>query len=102
MDEKEVMLAIGERVRNARRRKKWNQTKLGKEVGMSMNGIAMLERGEAKPRVDTLMKLAAVLDADYGYIVTGREAPRDINTMDLDELRDNRDWFEFKIRERGD
>ena len=69
MDER--MAEIGERIRSARRKKKLSQTNFGKIVGRSMNGMAMIERGEADPPVGLLMRIAEALDEDFGFLVTG-------------------------------
>jgi transcriptional regulator with XRE-family HTH domain len=88
---------VGERIRALRRRKKLSQTAFGKIVGRSMNGMAMIERGEADPPIGLLLKIADALETDWEFIVTGyvkefnarslTEADLDALTLKLDERR---------------
>jgi transcriptional regulator with XRE-family HTH domain len=84
MDER--MAEIGERIRAARRRKKISQTRFGKIVGRSMNGMAMIERGEADPPVGLLMRIAEALEEDFEFLVTGRRKARIIANLSEEEL----------------
>ena len=56
-------MAIGDRIRTARRRARMSQEELARRAGMSLNGVAQLEQGErTDPHVSTLNKLAKALD----------------------------------------
>lgn len=68
------IIAIGERIRVARQRKRLSQTELGRLVGYSMNGIGNIERGESDPKFSVLNKLAEALDLD---LLEGSEWPMD-------------------------
>jgi len=57
-----LLLTLGERIQNARRRQKLSQTELGKRVGISTNGLSAIERGAADARVSTVAKIAEGLD----------------------------------------
>ena len=66
---KQIMLEVGNRIREARKKKDLTQTELGMEIGYSMNGIAKIERGESDPKLSSLLKIAAALDLDIDYVV---------------------------------
>ena len=86
MDER--MADIGERIRAARRKKKISQTRFGKLIGRSMNGMAMIERGEADPPVGLLMRIAEALEEDFEFLVTGRRKPQSFEDLSTEELQD--------------
>lgn len=102
MEKKELMTAIGERIRNGRRRKNLSQTNLAKEIGASMNGIAMIERGEVDPRVGTLAKIAEALGDDLNYIITGYRTTRVVAQMPEQELRELARAFRDEVQRRDD
>ena len=66
---KEVLLKVGDRIREGRRKKDLTQTELGIEIGYSMNGIAKIERGESDPKLSSLLKIASALNLDIDYLV---------------------------------
>ena len=82
MDTKEELMQIGERIRAYRRRRKLNQTELGKLIGYSMNGIAKIEQGNSDPKFSSLLKIADALGVSIKSLVTNEvtlidfESPR--------------------------
>ncbi len=48
-----------------------SQEQLGFEAGMHRTAIGLLERGARVPRIDTLIKLATVLDIDPRDLLEG-------------------------------
>ena len=47
-----------------------SQSALGKLLGMKQPAIARLEAGETEPRLETLMRLSAVLGEDFSVDIT--------------------------------
>ncbi len=61
MTESPQMLdGVGRAVRDARRKRRWSQTKLGDEAGVSRPTIARIERGD-DVSVTTLAKVTAAV-----------------------------------------
>jgi ribosome-binding protein aMBF1 (putative translation factor) len=54
---------LGKKVREAREARGWSQAQLAARVGISQPAIARLELGSTEPRVSTLHRIAAALDA---------------------------------------
>lgn len=54
----------GERIRQIRLSKGMTQTELGKRCGMADSRIGVYERGENKPKPETLNRIATALDVD--------------------------------------
>ena len=58
MDQK----AIGKRIKSAREEKGLTQEQLAEQVNLSPMHISVIERGNKLPRLETLIKIANVLD----------------------------------------
>ena len=61
------------KVRQIRESKNMTQETLSLKIGVSRSTIAMWESGQAKPRADTLIKLAAVLGCTVDELLKGDE-----------------------------
>ena len=68
MEEKEinkVQKKLGATIRKIREEKdQYSQSKLAVEIGMSVNQVARIERGETNPTVKTLTLIAIALKVD--------------------------------------
>jgi transcriptional regulator with XRE-family HTH domain len=52
---------FGDAVRAARKRMKLSQTELAQRCGMHLNTVSLVERGQADPRLSTLLALSQTL-----------------------------------------
>ncbi|UUW08644.1 helix-turn-helix transcriptional regulator [Flavobacterium plurextorum] len=68
MEEKElhnIQIKLGATIRKIREEKDgYSQSKLAFEIGMSVNQVARIERGETNPTVKTLTLIAKALTVD--------------------------------------
>jgi len=64
--------AIGERIRYQRKLKSITQEKLAEMADISTSFAGHLERGEKKPSLETIMKIAEILDMDLNYLLSGK------------------------------
>lgn len=62
-------IAFGNRVRAARERLGITQEDLAARVGMSPSHMSIVERGVKVPRMDTVVKLANVLEVSADYLL---------------------------------
>jgi transcriptional regulator with XRE-family HTH domain len=70
-------MAIGDRIREVRNRAQMSQEELARRAGMSLNGVAILERGVRKdPHVSTLSKLAEALDVPVIELLEETSSPK--------------------------
>ena len=53
---------LGRRIRSIRKEMRLKRAEFARMVGMSMEAIGLIERGEAAPRIDTLHKIASNLN----------------------------------------
>ena len=88
-----VLKEIGLRI--ARRRKELNMTqeKLAEQMGVSIQLISNLERGNKAIRIDNLIKLSGTLRVSTDYILTGKK----VETAGLLEKFDQLSEQDYRI-----
>lgn len=62
-------MLLGQRLLATRKQKKLSQSALGKLAGTSGDVIGRYERGDIKPSIDVVVKLAEVLEVSIDYLV---------------------------------
>lgn len=63
--------AIGQFVRNERKKKRMSQTELSEQMGVSRSWVAMMESGKMpNPRLSTIHKIATALGREPADIVS--------------------------------
>ncbi len=65
--------AMGQRIRQRRRELRLTQERLAEYADISAAFVGHLERGEKTPSVETLARLAEVLDVSLDFLVFGRK-----------------------------
>lgn len=56
---------IGNLVRRARKRRGWNQTRLGEMAGLRQETISLIENGNPATKLDTILAVLAALDLEF-------------------------------------
>lgn len=70
---------IGRRIRDARRKLGWNQTRLAEAAGLKQPTISAAESGSDTIGKDALRRIARVVREDVGYLLEGaRSVPREL------------------------
>jgi transcriptional regulator with XRE-family HTH domain len=73
---------IGDRLRYVREYRGMNQTELSEALDSTQSMLSNLETDASrKPSAPTLLKIAAVLQCNADWILTGRGDPFEINTI---------------------
>lgn len=62
MDMEEIYKAIGRKIRQKRKAKKWTQEKFGELVGILPEYVSRIERGIGHPSLELLYSMAEVLE----------------------------------------
>lgn len=62
---------IGERIREARKRKEWSQAKLSEKIDVAVVYISRIERGDAQINLKRLAQVAKALDVSMSELLTG-------------------------------
>lgn len=65
------MGTIGERLRRARKNRKVTQVELAQRTGVAHSTVVRIERGQAKPRIETVWALAEALGVDPKWLAFG-------------------------------
>jgi|RhiMetdeSRZDD1v2_1073273.scaffolds.fasta_scaffold19106_17 transcriptional regulator with XRE-family HTH domain len=60
---------LGDRIRMHRARLHLSQGALGKKIGLSTNGVSLIENGEVDPRVSIVAAIADVLGVSMDYLL---------------------------------
>ena len=68
---------IGERIKEARRKKGWSQERLSEEIDVAVAYISRIERGGSQVNLKRLAQISKVLDTSIEFFITGSatEAP---------------------------
>lgn len=69
----DIDMALHDNIKQLRELKQWSQEEMAGYVNMSKNGYAKIERGESKPNLDRLKKIAQVLDIDLIELIQSEE-----------------------------
>lgn len=69
------MESINKRVRRTRRDLDITQKELAEKSGVSFQAINRIERGKAKPQLETVAKLADALGVDLKWLIAGDGVP---------------------------
>jgi transcriptional regulator with XRE-family HTH domain len=69
-----TMETIGDRLRGARKARKVTQMELAMRTRIAHSTLVRIERGQAKPRLETLWKLAEALEVDPKWLAFGDKA----------------------------
>lgn len=67
--------ALGERIKHARKEKKLTQADLAEECSLSTSYVGHVERGSRIPSIETLFKIATVLDVSLDALVFDSTIP---------------------------
>jgi len=64
-----VSLRVAQLLQQARERKGVSMTRLAQNAGLSQQMVSYVERGLRNPTLDTLLRVAAVLEVDLSEII---------------------------------
>lgn len=67
-------MTIGERIKEARKQKGMTQKQVADKCGMADSNLRAYELGKAKPKIETLQRIADALETHIGHLM-GTETP---------------------------
>lgn len=70
MDDVELRLCLGKRIKSLRRLAHITQVQMAEQVNLSVNYISEIETGTASPTLKTLLKLAQALHVEVKELFT--------------------------------
>ena len=90
--EKETRIAIGRNISRLRKKRGLSQKELAEKIGIGFPNISYIENGKYAPRLNTLIKLSKVLNAEmYEFFILDRHLAKEnvkqtlFNALDEDE-----------------
>ncbi len=72
---------FGEKIREIRERKKITLREVAQKAGFSESLISQIERNKVSPAIDTLLKIADILDIDLDYLFSDFKKERAVNLV---------------------
>lgn len=79
-------MSVGSRIRKLRLEKGMDQGELARAAKIKQSTLSDLERGDSqRPRGDTLVRLAAILQVDQEWLMTGEGLPTPREAPGIDE-----------------
>ena len=70
------MDTIGQRLRRARKERAVTQVELAERTGVAHSTVVRIERGQARPRIETVGRFAEALGMDPKWLAFGDEPER--------------------------
>ena len=64
---------IGDRVKEARNAKGWNQPELAERMGVSTQTVGSIERGAKGTKLSNFIKLCEILEVSADYLLFGKK-----------------------------
>lgn len=77
---------VGQKIKRLRKEKKMTAKKLAHDAGISVGMLSLLENGSTSGSVETLRKIAKVLNTTLAHIFTDDDAPARNNTVDNEAM----------------
>lgn len=74
-------MKLGEKIRKLRQLRGLTQKELAKRAGLSELSIVLYEKGDRRPRVDVIAKIAKALDVSVEYLLSEREENIEKDTL---------------------
>ncbi len=75
------LIAIGKRIKNRRKQLGYTQEQLSEMMGVSVQMVSNLERGNKAIRIDNLIHLSHILNISTDFILTGKHSPSDLDDL---------------------
>jgi transcriptional regulator with XRE-family HTH domain len=81
-----AVMGVGKRIKALRLAKGLDQGELARAAKIAQSTLSDLERGDSeRPRGDSLVRLAAVLEVDHDWLMTGQGIPTPKMQPNIDE-----------------
>lgn len=65
--------AMGARIRELRRARKWSQSDLARQIGVTKASVGQYESGDRSPSYEVLLRIADTFSVTADYLLRGNE-----------------------------
>ena len=79
------MASLGDRIREMRKRRGWNQTEMAKATGLTLRIVSSIERGESKASAEQLTEICKAFKVSTDFLLTGIDSAA-ISATDVEIL----------------
>ena len=96
-------MTVGARIKEARKKSGMKQSDLAEKLGVAVITIGQYERDKREPSLNQLKAIAAALNADIVYLISGQtsaEVERGILIQAENEVRSELEKLQFKSKDR--
>lgn len=76
---------FGEKIRSVRERKKLTMKEVARRAGVSESLMSQIERNRISPAIDTLLRIAEVVEIDLEYLFSDFKQKRKVNLVKASE-----------------
>lgn len=73
-----MLMTLGQRIKNIRKRNKLNQVEFAKIIGVSQGTLSELEQDKYKPSIETIISIHKVFKVDLEWLLVN---PNECNTL---------------------
>ena len=80
------MVNIGKNIRALRTRRKMTQDELAEKLYVSRQTVSNYETGKTRPDIDTLIKIAEIMDVDVNVLIYGIPSQKDASDGRIQNL----------------
>ncbi|TDL32866.1 helix-turn-helix domain-containing protein [Jeotgalibacillus sp. S-D1] len=83
------------RLTQLRKERKWTLQETADQLGIAKSTYAGYESGYRQPSLDSLIKLADIMDTSIDYLlnrIEDSESPMNVKTIHLDQFDQNEKW----------
>lgn len=81
----EQLKQIGVRISNRRKQLNYTQEQIAEKMGVSIQMVSNLERGNKAIKIENLLKISEILNVSTDYILTGKHTEKDSSSV-LDRI----------------
>jgi transcriptional regulator with XRE-family HTH domain len=100
--ERELEMAIKDRIRQLRQEKNWSQTQLAQKMGIHQKQVSAYERGRNTPSTEVLIKLADIFDVSLDYLAfEAEDMPAKVDIKDRELLRKFEEIDKLSDKDKG-
>lgn len=78
VSENNYLVALGERISQKRKEKRFTQERLAESIGVSLQTVSNIECGRKAARPETIAKICFSLDVTADYILLGQKSENDM------------------------
>ncbi|MFZ5522865.1 MAG: helix-turn-helix domain-containing protein [Pseudomonadota bacterium] len=88
-----MLAMMNERIKRARRERRWSQAELARRLSVTQPSVAEWESGRKAPSMKNLVRLAKLLDVGFEWLSTGRGEMRSSPALSVSEAAATYEWM---------